>query len=114
MLVIAPPRAIGERVKALKQLFSDDDRITVESYSDLTIDFAQRHQAGFILRGVRSIKDYEYELNMADVNRRLSGIETIILFTEPEWAFLSSSVVRELHHFGKDILPFIPEGLKYP
>jgi pantetheine-phosphate adenylyltransferase len=51
---------------------------------------------------------------MADVNRRLSGIETIILFTEPEWAFLSSSVVRELHHFGKDILPFIPEGLKYP
>ncbi|MBR0362150.1 MAG: pantetheine-phosphate adenylyltransferase [Paraprevotella sp.] len=103
-----------ERVKALKQLFSDDDRITVESYSDLTIDLAQRHQAAFILRGVRSIKDYEYELNMADVNRRLSGIETIILFTEPEWAFLSSSVVRELHHFGKDILPFIPEGLKYP
>lgn len=103
-----------ERVKALRDLFANDDRITVESYSDLTIDFAQRHQAGFILRGIRSIKDYEYELNMADVNRRLSGIETIILFTEPEWAFLSSSVVRELYHFGKDITPFIPEGLKYP
>ena len=86
----------------------------VEGYTDLTIDFAKRHHAEFIIRGVRSVKDYEYELNIADINRQLSGIETIILFTEPEWAYLSSSVVRELHHFGKDISPFIPEGLKYP
>lgn len=59
------------------------------------------------------MKDYEYEINIADVNRRLSGIETVILFTEPEWAFLSSSMVKELKHFGKDITPFIPEGLDY-
>ena len=101
------------RIEALQRLFAHDERIIVEGYSDLTVDFAARHQAGFILRGVRSVKDYEYEINIADVNRRLSGIETVILFTEPEWAFLSSSMVKELKHFGKDITPFIPEGLDY-
>lgn len=101
------------RIAALRRLFADDDRIIVEGYSDLTVDFAARHQADFILRGVRSVKDYEYEINIADVNRRLSGIETVILFTEPEWAFLSSTMVKELKHFGKDIRPFIPDGLDY-
>ena len=67
----------------------------------------------FILRGIRSIKDYEYEMNIADLNRRLTGVETIILFTEPEWAFISSTMVKELMHFGKDISPYIPEGLEY-
>lgn len=101
------------RIAALRRLFADDERIIVEGYSDLTVDFAARHQADFILRGVRSVKDYEYEINIADVNRRLSGIETVILFTEPEWAFLSSTMVKELKHFGKDIRPFIPDGLDY-
>ena len=64
-------------------------------------------------RGIRSIKDYEYEMNIADLNRRLTGVETIILFTEPEWAFISSTMVKELMHFGKDISPYIPEGLEY-
>lgn len=101
------------RIAALRRLFADDERIIVEGYSDLTVDFAARHQADFILRGVRSVKDYEYEINIADVNRRLTGIETVILFTEPEWAFLSSTMVKELKHFGKDIRPFIPDGLDY-
>lgn len=101
------------RIVALRHLFADNERIIVEGYSDLTVDFAARHQADFILRGVRSVKDYEYEINIADVNRRLSGIETVILFTEPEWAFLSSTMVKELKHFGKDIRPFIPDGLDY-
>lgn len=101
------------RIEALRKLFATDDRILVEGYTDLTVDFAARHHARFILRGVRTIKDYEYELTMADTNRRLSGIDTVILFTEPQWAFLSSSLVRELIHFGKDIKPYLPEGLKY-
>lgn len=101
------------RIAALRKLFEADKRVLVEGYSDLTVDFAKRHQADFILRGVRSVKDYEYEINIADVNRKLSGIETVILFAEPEWAFLSSSIVKELMHFGKDISPYIPEGLEY-
>ena len=93
---------------------SAEKRIEVEGYTGLTIDFAARHNAGFLLRGVRSMKDYEYEMNLADVNRKLSGIETVILFSEPEWAYISSSMVRELQHFGKDVTPFLPEGLIYP
>ena len=102
-----------KRIAALRKLFAEDERIQVEGYSDLTVDFAARHHARFILRGIRSIKDYEYEMNIADLNRRLTGVETIILFTEPEWAFISSTMVKELMHFGKDISPYIPEGLEY-
>lgn len=102
-----------QRIEALRRLFAADGRISVEGYSGLTVDFAALHHADFILRGVRSVKDYEYEAGIADLNRRLTGVETVILFTEPEWAFVSSSVVRELMHFGKDITPYIPEGLEY-
>ena len=101
-----------KRIAALRKLFAGDERIQVEGYSDLTVDFAARHHARFILRGIRSIKDYEYEMNIADLNRRLTGVETIILFTEPEWAFISSTMVKELMHFGKDISPYIPQGLE--
>lgn len=106
-------QSASQRIEALRKLFAHDERIVVEGYADLTVDFAARHQANFILRGVRSVKDYEYEMNIADINRRLTGIETIILFTEPEWAFISSTLVKELKHFGKDITPYIPEGLEY-
>lgn len=103
----------AQRINALRELFAGDPRISVEGYSDLTVDFAARHGARFILRGVRSLRDYEYEMNLADLNRRLTGVETVILFTEPEWAFISSTLVKELKHFGKDITPYIPKGLKY-
>lgn len=102
-----------QRIAALRKLFAANARIEVEGYTGLTVDFAAHHHAAFILRGVRSMKDYEYEMNIADINRRLSGIETVILFSEPQWAFLSSSMVKELKHFGKDITPFIPDGLEY-
>ncbi|RHP65522.1 pantetheine-phosphate adenylyltransferase [Bacteroides sp. OF04-15BH] len=102
--------AVEKRIQALKNLYRNEPRISVEAYSDLTVDFAKRKQADFILRGVRSHKDFEYELAIADVNKRLSGIETVILFTEPELACISSTIVRELMHFGRDITEFLPEG----
>ena len=102
--------AVEKRIQALKNLYRNEPRISVEAYSDLTVDFAKRKQADFILRGVRSHKDFEYELAIADVNKRLSGIETVILFTEPELACISSTIVRELLHFGRDITEFLPEG----
>lgn len=106
-------QSTDQRIESLRKLFADDPRIEVEGYSDLTVDFARRHHARFILRGIRSVKDYEYEMNVADLNRRLSGVETVILFTEPELAFISSTIVKELKHFGKDISPYIPDGLEY-
>lgn len=102
-----------ERVRALRAIYKERARVRVESYRGLTTDFAQAVGTTAILRGVRSVKDFEYEMQMADINRRLTGVETVCLFTEPSLAAVSSSVVRELAHFGQDIAPFLPEGLKY-
>jgi pantetheine-phosphate adenylyltransferase len=74
----------------------------------LTGDFATQAGVDFILRGIRNGNDFEYEKNMADLNRKLSGIETVFLFSEPEYACISSSLVRELYNYKKDISTFIP------
>lgn len=103
-----------ERVAAIKSLFSGEERVAVVTYRGLTVDAAREHGAGFILRGVRSIADFEYERNMADMNRALSGTETLLLFSEPELAHISSSGIRELIRFGRDISPFVPEGMQLP
>lgn len=100
-----------KRVEMVRRLYKNEPRVRVEAYEDLTIDFAQRMEAQFIVRGIRTVKDFEYEETIADINRQLSGIETILLFTEPELTSVSSSTVRELLSFGKDISHFIPEGM---
>lgn len=104
---------VQERVDALKALYANEPRVTVESYTGLTVDFAKQCGAVAILRGIRSVKDYEYEMQLADVNKQLSGIETLLLFANPQYSSVSSSMVRELTHFGKDIQPFLPIGLHY-
>ena len=101
--------APAERVAAISRLYADEPRVRVESYDDLTIDFAHRVGAKFILRGLRSVKDFEYERDIANMNHRLSGIETVLLFTEPHYSSVSSSVVRELIAFGKDVSDFLPK-----
>lgn len=100
-----------KRIEMVCRLYEKDPRVRVEAYNDLTIDFAQRMNAQFIVRGIRTVKDFEYEETIADINRQLSGIETILLFTEPELTSVSSSTVRELLSFGKDISRFIPKGM---
>ena len=82
--------------------------MTVEIYQGLTTDFAKRLGIGVIVRGVRNTVDFEYEKNIAEVNRQLTGVETILLFSDPKYAAVSSSVVRELESYGKDIHPFLP------
>lgn len=98
-----------ERVAAIRQLYAGDGRVVVESYSDLTVDFAQRHGAQFVVKGVRNVRDFEYERDQADINRRLTGLETLLIYAEPGLDSVSSSVVRELNHFGKDMSMFVPK-----
>ena len=98
----------AERLRDLNELYSNEPRVSVTSYSGLTTDCAAQYGVSAILRGVRTMADYEYELQMADVNKRLTGIDTVVLFADPSLAYLSSSIVRELAHFGKDITPFLP------
>ena len=97
-----------ERIAAIKALYQNDPRVEVEGYSDFTTDFAQRHNATYIIKGIRSVKDMEYERDQADINRRLTGIDTIFFFCEPQLAAISSSLVREFKHFNKDISQFMP------
>ena len=101
-----------QRVAMIRRLYADEPRIRVEAYSDLTIDFARRQEARFIIRGIRTVRDFEYEETIADINRKLAGIETILLFTEPELTSVSSTIVRELLHYGKDVSEFLPQGMK--
>ena len=103
--------SLEKRLEAIQELYKDEPRVQVRAYNSLTVDFAQQVHAGFILRGIRTVNDFEYEKNIADVNRMLSGIETFILFTEPKHTHISSSIVRELLRYGKDISPFIPKGM---
>ena len=101
-----------KRLQMIEQLYKDEPKVKVEAYSGLTVDFAEKWQASFIIRGIRTVRDFEYEEGIADVNKKLSGIETIFLFTEPEFSSVSSTVVRELLHYGKDVSAFLPEGMK--
>lgn len=101
--------SIAQRVKDIQAIFSCDSRVTVEAYTGLTVDFARRHGAAFIIRGLREVKDFEYERNLADTNSVISDIETVFLTARPELGFVSSSMVRELTANGYDASRFLPK-----
>jgi pantetheine-phosphate adenylyltransferase len=101
--------SLEDRIRSIENIYCDEPRVRVLSYDTLTVDFAETVGAKFILRGIRAVNDFEYEKNIADVNRALSGIETFILFTEPQYAHISYSIVRELMKYGKDISEFLPK-----
>ena len=100
--------AVEERVQAIKDVYKDNPKVSVKAYEGLTTDYAKEIGADFLLRGVRSTKDFEYERDIAEVNRRLTGIETILMLSAPELSCISSSVVRELFSYNKDIKDFLP------
>ncbi|MBQ0119369.1 MAG: pantetheine-phosphate adenylyltransferase [Paludibacteraceae bacterium] len=103
---------IREREEAIRKIFKDEPRIKVQIYDCLTVDFAKQHDAHFILRGVRGVQDFEYERNMAEANKQLGDIETILLYTRPEYAHISSTLVRDLYSYNKDVSAFVPNKLK--
>ena len=113
---------ISQRVESIKKVFpqectelvdADDAskgyRMEVVAYDDLTIDLAHRMGAQFLVRGVRSVKDFEYEREQADINRQLGGVETILLFSDPRYSSISSTLVRELRFFGREVDEFLPK-----
>ncbi len=103
--------SLERRLEMIRTLYRNEPRVRVEAYDTLTVDFARSVGAEFMVRGIRSVKDFEYEESIADINRQLAGIETILLFTEPELSSVSSSVVRELIGYNKDVSIFLPEGM---
>ncbi len=101
-----------KRLDIIQQAFKDEDRVKIQVYNSLTVDFAQAVDAQYILRGLRTIADFEYERTIADTNRILTGVETVILFTEAAYAHISSTVARDLMSYGKDITEFLPPHVK--
>ncbi len=103
-----------QRVEAISRLFHDEKRVEVFSYTGLTVDFARKCHADALLRGVRTVADFEYERTLADTNRAICGIESVLLFSLPELSFISSSMVRELIHNGYDASKYIAGDFKTP
>ena len=101
-----------ERIQAIVELYRDEPRIEVKAYYGLAVDFAKQEGARFIVKGVRSVKDFEYEREQADINRQIAGIETVLLYSESQYSSVSSTMVRELQHFGVDVSPYLPKTTK--
>ncbi len=102
--------SVEERVKMLKIITKDLPNVRVESFQGLSVDFAREQGAGFIVRGLRAITDFEFELQMAQTNRIMAPkIDTIFLTTNLEYAYLSSTTVKEVASYGGDITKFVPE-----
>ena len=99
-----------QRKAWIESVFKDDPQVEVITYTGMTVDAAREVGAQFIVRGVRLIQDFENEKHLAEVNRDLTGIETILLYTLPEYSHISSSIVRELYRYGQDVSRYLPDG----
>ena len=99
---------VDERVQLIQEVFADEERIEATSFSGLLVDFARERGAGLVIRGLRAVSDFEYELQMAQMNQDLfPGLETIFLVPEVHYSFLSSSLVREVASLGGDVSRFV-------
>ena len=98
----------NERKEAIEKIYKDNPRISVEVYEGLTIEFAKKKGINLIVRGVRNTIDFEYEKNIAEVNRQLAGIETILICADPKLEAISSTIVRELKTYGVDTHNLLP------
>ncbi len=101
-----------QALETVSSLYADNDRVKVMAYEGLTVELVRLTGACALLRGIRSVKDMEYERNLADINMRIGGVETVFLMSRPELAAVSSSVVRELQSYGQDVSQFLPSNNK--
>ncbi|OSY87833.1 phosphopantetheine adenylyltransferase [Tenacibaculum holothuriorum] len=104
--------SLEERKRFIENAFFAEDKISVETYKGLTVDYCKEINADFILRGLRNPADFEFEKAIAQTNRKLSGIETVFLLTSAETSFISSSIVRDIVRNNGDASSLIPDSVK--
>jgi pantetheine-phosphate adenylyltransferase len=97
-----------ERVSLLKEATQDLANVEVEAFSGLLVEYASRKGADLVVKGLRAVTDFEFEIQMAQMNHSLSGMETMFMTTSPQWSFLSSSLVKEVARFGGDVSALVP------
>lgn len=98
-----------ERVEMIKEILAGTPRVSVEAFDGLMVDFARRKKADVILRGIRSLTDFQYEFRLAMTNRAVAGIETVFIMTSAEYGFTSSTLIREVASLGGDVSNLIPK-----
>ena len=103
---------LEKRLEWITHVFNDEPKIKVSSYEGLTVDFCRKVDAAYLLRGLRTSSDFEFERSIAHINKQLfHGIETVFLLTQPEYMSLNSSIVREIVRYNGDASQFVPEGV---
>ncbi|MGZ4108256.1 MAG: pantetheine-phosphate adenylyltransferase [Actinomycetota bacterium] len=103
-----PLFGVEERVAMLKEATADLRGVEIAAFSGLLVEYAKRIGAKAIVKGLRAVTDFEYEIQMAQMNQRLGGVETFFMTTAPTWSYLSSSLVREVARFGGDVSGLVP------
>jgi len=103
---------VGYMIERIRSVYANDNRVSVEKYNELTATFAQKHNARWLVRGLRNTTDFEYENSISQLNRNINNeLETIFLITSPELAPISSSIIREVHKYKGDVSEFLPYKL---
>jgi pantetheine-phosphate adenylyltransferase len=104
----APLFPVEDRVAMLKEALADLDHVEVASFSGLLVDYASTRDIRIVVKGLRAVTDFDYELQMAQMNHKMSGMETFFVTTSPQWSYLSSSLIKEVVRFGGDVSGLVP------
>ena len=104
-----PLFGVDERVAMLEEALDGMGHVTVESFSGLLVDYARSRGSVIVVKGLRAVTDFDYELQMAQMNSRMAALETYFVATSPQWSYLSSSLIKEVVRFGGDISGLVPE-----
>jgi pantetheine-phosphate adenylyltransferase len=99
---------VEERMEMLREVTAHLPNVTVSSFRGLLVDFCRTHEIHAIVKGLRAVTDFDYELQMAQMNRRLSGVDTLFMSTSPEYSFIASSLVKEVARWGGDVAHLLP------
>ena len=106
-----PLFSVDERVQMLEEACGAMENVSVGAFKGLLVEFAKQHGPSVIVKGLRAVSDYESEIQMAQMNHRLGGVETLFMSTNPSWSFLSSSLVKEVARFGGDVDGLVPPSV---
>jgi pantetheine-phosphate adenylyltransferase len=103
--------SVGERMELLRESVADLPNVVVDSFEGLLVDYCRAHDIPVIVKGLRAVSDFEYELQMAQMNRELAAVETLFVPTAPQVGHLSSSLVKQIARFGGDVSSLVPKAV---
>ena len=104
--------AVDERIEMLREATESLGNVTVDSFQGLLVDYCRERDIPVVVKGLRAVSDFDYELQMSQMNNRLTGLETLFVATNPEYSFLSSSLVKEVAKWGGDVSGLVPDPVR--